>query len=318
MDHQQPETAAEILAQGSKSFAAATRLFGPALRRDVTLLYAWCRHCDDVTDGQSLGHGRLDTASHEALAALSRDSRAAARGAPRDALPYRALAEVCSRHAIPIEWIDDHLHGFALDVAGWQPQTLSDTLCYSYHVAGVVGMMMARIMGVHDTETLARASDLGLAFQLTNIARDVVEDAAGGRCYLPAEWLAANVLTVEQLADPMHHPALFGQVTRLLDTAEPYYASARIGLRALPPRAAWAVATALGVYRDIGRQLLRRGPDGLAARVVTPKSRKLWRMFTGTGALVARRRADSRRRSATLWTPPRLTTAVAEAISPAH
>lgn len=302
--------AARTIAAGSKSFAAAARLFPAAMRRDVTLLYAWCRHCDDVIDGQTLGHGTLHTATFAMLKQLREDSRAAARGHPGQELGFRALAEVCCRHALDLWMIEAHVDGFELDVSGWSPLTLDDTLRYCYHVAGVVGIMMARIMGVEDRPenraTLARACDLGIAFQLTNIARDVVEDARGGRCYLPAEWLEEAGLRVADLVDPAQHQRAFPVVRRLVDRAEPYYASARIGIRALPRRAAWAIATALAVYRDIGRCLCRRGPRGLAARIRTGRATKLGRIVTASPALWSAARDRVAARDPGLWTPSAL------------
>ncbi|MBS3746852.1 MAG: phytoene/squalene synthase family protein [Wenzhouxiangellaceae bacterium] len=308
MDHALQQQAEAVIARGSKSFAAAARLFDPETRRDVMLLYAWCRHCDDLTDGQQLGRGRLETASAEALQQLRDESLAALGDAPSGAFPYRALAEVARRHPIGPALVEAHIHGFELDVAGWQPKTLEDTLQYSYHVAGSVGIMMALIMGVRDKHTLHRACDLGIAFQLTNIARDVAEDARAGRSYLPGEWLREAGLEVSDLADEAGREKAFPLVCRLVDTAEPYYASARIGERALPARAAWAIATARGVYRDIGLQIRKRGRQRLGERSHTSKSRKAWRAATGGLQMLGgrfRRTADMPPRQG-LWTPDSL------------
>lgn len=296
------------IARGSKSFAVAARLFGPETRRDVMLLYTWCRYCDDVTDGQQFGRGRLRTASLESLERLRADSIAALSGAPSATLPYRALAEVAARHPISPALVEAHIRGFELDVEGWQPNTLDDTLQYSYHVAGSVGIMMALLMGVRDPATLYRACDLGLAFQLTNIARDVVEDALAGRCYLPAEWLREAGLDVSDLAEESCHAKAHPLVCRLVDAAEPYYASARIGESALPARAAWAIGTARGIYRDIGLQVKRRGPQGLGDRAFTSPARKIWRVATGGaqtfGGRFRRARTGPGRDG--LWTPESL------------
>jgi 15-cis-phytoene synthase len=307
MDMMLEQHAQATIARGSKSFAAAARLFDPETRRDVMLLYTWCRHCDDVTDGQEFGRGRLQTASLESLERLRADSMAALSSAPSGGLPYRALAEVAARHPLSPALVEAHIRGFELDVEGWQPERLDDVLQYSYHVAGSVGIMMALIMGVRDKATLLRACDLGLAFQLTNIARDVVEDALAGRCYLPAEWLREAGLDISDLADPAGQKKAFPLVCRLIDTAEPYYASARIGESALPVRAAWAIATARGVYRDIGLQIRKRGHQRMDERSYTSKAGKAWRAATGGLQVLAGRlrRADGRSREG-LWTPDSL------------
>ena len=138
-------------------------------------------------------------------------------------------------------------------------QTIDDTLLYCYHVAGVVGVMMAMVMGVKDRAVLDRACDLGLAFQLTNIARDIVSDHEVDRVYLPEDWLASAGLNRANMADVTHRGQLSKVANRLLDTAEPYYRSAMLGLPHLPLRSAWAVAVALKVYRAIGLKVRERG-----------------------------------------------------------
>lgn len=300
------QQAEAVIARGSKSFAASTRLFAPDMRRDVTLLYTWCRHCDDVIDGQDLGHGTITTANDETLQQLRSHSLAALAGEPADQLPYQALAELARRHPIQRALVEAHIRGFELDVAGWQPQTLDDTLRYCYHTAGTVGIMMAVLMDVHDEATLYRASDLGIAFQLTNIARDVVEDAIAGRSYLPQEWRTEAGLSIDDLAHPQHHERVFPLVERLVDSAEPYYRSAAIGIRALPRRAAWAISTARSVYREIGRKIVRRGPEALSERVFTGRGRKAWHMAAALPGTLSARASHPTALRAGLWTPPEI------------
>jgi phytoene synthase len=162
-----------------------------------------------------------------------------------------------------------------MDVEGARYETIGDTLRYCYHVAGVVGLMMAAIMGVKDARVLDRACDLGLAFQLTNIARDIVEDAHVGRCYVPAQWLRAAGIPLDEVAHPRHRAALAKVAARLVDHAEPYYDSALDGIADLPLRSAWAIATARKVYRQIGVVVKRRGARAWDERAGTSKATKL-------------------------------------------
>ncbi len=298
------QQAEDVIGQGSKSFAVATRLFAPAMRRDVMLLYAWCRHCDDLIDGQELGRGRIQTASADTLEQLRTDSLNALAGKPTSELPFQALASLSRRYSISPKLIEAHIAGFELDVAGWQPQTLDDTLQYCYHTAGTVGIMMASIMDVQDTPTLYRASDLGIAFQLTNIARDVVEDALGGRSYLPEQWRQEAGLAISDLPDPACRQRTFPLVQRLINEAEPYYSSAVIGIRALPRRAAWAIATARAVYRDIGRKIVQRGPDALNERIFVGMAGKAAQVAATLPAALTPRRPREPAPRAGLWTPP--------------
>ncbi|WP_447957187.1 15-cis-phytoene synthase CrtB [Vreelandella sp. EE7] len=304
------------MAAGSKSFASASRLFDPQTRRSALMLYAWCRHCDDVIDDQTLGFNNPanDTQDSEAekaasearLTELKAQTERAFAGESMEEPAFAAFQEVALAHEIPPSKAFDHLEGYAMDVRDERYETLEDTLRYCYHVAGVVGLMMARVMGVRDEAVLDRACDLGLAFQLTNIARDIVEDAEAGRCYVPAQWLRDEGMTQADILDPAYREALARVATRLIQAAEPYYASARIGIQALPLRSAWAIATALGVYRKIGVKVTSAGAGAWDRRLSTGRGEKasllLW---GGTSALGSRARKASPDRPLRLWQRPR-------------
>ncbi|MBP7703976.1 MAG: phytoene/squalene synthase family protein [Caulobacter sp.] len=285
-------TSRETIQKGSQSFAAAAALFDPQTRADAEMLYAWCRHCDDVIDGQTLGHEREVLSDEEVqrrLQELYAKTRAALRGEPTDDPAFAAFREVAQRRAIPETYAIELIDGFAMDVAGRRYETIEDTLDYCWHVAGVVGAMMAIVMGVKpaDLPTLRRAQDLGLAFQLTNIARDIVEDARNGRVYLPARWLAQAGVPEDAVAAPENRARIAGLARRLVEAAEPYYASARWGLRGLPFRSAWAVAAALGVYREIGVKVVARGAAAWDTRTSTSTAAKVM-LALGGGLMAAR------------------------------
>ncbi|HYF23528.1 MAG TPA: phytoene/squalene synthase family protein [Caulobacteraceae bacterium] len=278
----------ESITKGSKSFRAASRLFDANTREDAWLLYSWCRRCDDEIDGQDHGLGEIELTDEERAERLERlygMTRAALRGEPTTDPVFAAFQRVALKHALPEEYPLALLDGFAMDVAGRRYRTLEDTLEYCWHVAGVVGVMMAYVMGVRDEAALRRAQDLGIAFQLTNIARDVVEDAQKGRVYLPQDWLTQAGAEAGEVASPSKREAVFAVTRRLLETAEPYYDSAKAGLRSLPFRSSMAIAAARGVYREIGRKILRRGPGALDRRAVVGRAMKLW--LFGRGALIA-------------------------------
>jgi len=302
--------AQQAIAQGSQSFAAAARLFDPSMRRDVTRLYAWCRHCDDVIDGQQLGMRLgmgtvVDTDTPSArLAQLRRRTQQMLAGETIAHPAWADLLGVIERHQIPPRLLFDHLDGFACDVDGRSYNTLPDLLTYCYGVAGVVGLMMAHIMGVRAPETLDRASDLGLAFQLTNIARDIGEDHRAGRVYLPHQWLDQAGLAPDDLGDPANGEKVAALAARLVEAAEPYYASASVGLADLPLRAAWAIGAARLIYRQIGHKVVQQGPAALTTRVRTGKGEKLFFLVRGLGAASASRFAARPARPAALWSRP--------------
>lgn len=295
--------AAETIAKGSQSFATAARLFDPVTREGALLLYAWCRHCDDVVDDQHLGFNREVAGPgtpEERIAALERLTRQAFAGETLEDPNFRALQRVARRHGLPLSLALAHLDGFRMDVEGRRYRTIEDTLDYCHHVAGVVGTMMSMVMGAREALTLQRAADLGLAFQLTNIARDIVPDALAGRLYLPADWLAEVGLDPDGVALPENRGKVAILAARLVALAEPYYASARIGIDALPRRSAWAVATAHGVYRAIGTEVVRRGDRAWDRRVSTSRAEKLSQVLRGA-AVAARRRGDDAPRPSGLW-----------------
>jgi len=267
----------DLIERGSKSFAGAARLFSPSVRDDAYMLYAWCRHCDDQIDGQDLGFAsaQMPTSSiDDRLADLKAQTLDAITGKAEHPV-FIALSRVVAKHDMDPRYPLDLLDGFAMDARGHDYATLNDTILYSYHVAGVVGVMMAIIMGAKDAATLNRACDLGIAFQLTNISRDVIDDAKEGRIYLPADWLAAEGITSEDISSPQQREALYRVVARVLGIADDYYASARHGLTALPFRSAWAIAAARRVYREIGSVIQQHGPRAWDHRVVVARRQKL-------------------------------------------
>lgn len=274
------------MSKGSSSFRLASQLFGRSLREDVWQLYAWCRHCDDEIDGQDHGHGAEILSDPERAARLERlrrDTKAALAGDEVRQPALKAFQRVAIDHRLDETWPLEMLDGFAMDVEHATYPTLQSTLRYCWGVAGVVGVMMASIMGVADAAVLRRAQDLGLACQLTNICRDIAEDAATDRVYLPADTLTARGLSASprDLLAAVGSPPLFAVAADMLSLAEDYYASARAGLRFLPFRAAVAIAAARGIYREIGRRILRKGPSALGERMVVPKPIMVWLLVRG-------------------------------------
>ena len=266
--------------KGSKSFALASRVLPPELRDDASMLYAWCRYCDDVIDGQEMGHGQIEDykiGQGERLNQLRADTSNVLAGKPTNNPVFAGLARVIKTHDIDHRHPFDLLHGFKMDAEDRVYETVDDILDYSYHVAGVVGVMMANIMGVRDEATLDRASDLGLAFQLTNIARDVIDDAKADRVFVPKDLLNAAGAPIDaaNLAKRENWPAAHKAACAQLDIAEQYYDSAKVGIKELPFRCAWAISAALAVYREIGERLREGGPEAWEGRVSASKGRKV-------------------------------------------
>jgi len=268
------------LRAGSKSFHLASLLLPTRVRTPTLALYAFCRHADDAVDDAP-----SDDGARRAVDALRArlDRVYASRGL--DALVERAFASVVERFAIPRAIPDALVEGMAWDTEGRRYETVDDVREYGVRVAGTVGLMMTLVMGRRDPRVLARASDLGVAMQLTNIARDVGEDARRGRVYLPARWLAeAGVDRDELLLRPSPSEGVRAAVARLLDEADVLYARADEGIAHLPPDCRVSIRAARLVYSAIGDVVRRSGCDSVTSRAVVPLPRKLWLVLRALGA----------------------------------
>jgi phytoene synthase len=264
---------------GSRSFHAAAFLLPRGFREPAAALYAFCRAADDAVDGAA------DAA--RALTEMRRRLDEIYAGRPRAHAADRALAGVVEHHALPKALPEALFEGFAWDVAGRRYADLPDVLAYAARVAGAVGVMMAVLMGVRDPTLLARAGDLGVAMQLTNIARDVGEDARAGRLYLPERWLHEVGIEPRAFLDaPRFTPALGAVIKRLLDVAEMLYARADSGIARLPWRCRPAIHAARLLYAEIGHELVRSGLDSVSRRTVVGPQRKL-RVLGGLARLLA-------------------------------
>ncbi len=254
---------------GSLSFYTASLLLPKAIRTPAAALYGFCRVADDAIDFaddpvsalQEL-RLRLDDIYSDTSIALPED---------------RAFAHTVKAYSIPRDFPEGLLEGFAWDAEGKEYETIADLHDYSARVAGTVGAMMATIMGARSEQAIARACELGIAMQLTNIARDVGEDARLGRLYLPREWFREmGIEPDEWLANPEFSEQIATLVQRLLDNAEQLYRQAEKGVVFLPATCRPAIVAAAMIYREIGCELLRRDGDSVSQRTVVPTGRKIF------------------------------------------
>ncbi len=279
-----PDDAAEcraLLRHGSKSFHAASLLLPKPMRDSAAAVYAFCRIADDAIDvgpapavGLAGLHHRLDRVYGAAPAADFID---------------RALGAVVRRHTIPRGVFEALLEGFTWELEDRRYASLAELRTYCVRVAGTVGIAMTHVMGCRDAETLARACDLGVAMQLTNIARDVGEDATRGRLYLPTSWLhQAGIDPARWLAAPSFTPELGLVIRRVLEAARVLYTRAESGIGRLPPEFRGAIWSARLIYADIGRVIARRRYDSVTRRAVTSPARKGWLLLTAARATLRR------------------------------
>lgn len=260
-----------LLATGSRSFAAASWLLPARMRAAAAVIYAFCRVADDaIDDGEDpwRGHARVRGMLDRVWC-----------GRPNPDPIERALNEVADAYELPRAPFDALLEGFAWDAEGRELVELDDVLAYSVRVAASVGVALTMVMGTRSAPVLARACDLGVAMQLTNIARDVGEDARRGRVYLPSRWLdEAGLSRAELLAAPRFSSALGSVVQRVLGVADELYARADAGIEALPSDCRPAIRAARLLYSEIGRAVRRRGCDSVSGRARSSMARRMARL----------------------------------------
>jgi len=263
-------TSEQSLAANGKSFHWARRFLGHHMGGEAASLYAFCRLLDDMADGDiENGPARLAAIRADLLAGRQGDDPA-----------FRTFLPLMREKRFPpdvlVALIDGLLEDQAEEVALADEAAL---LRYAYRVAGTVGLLMCHVLDCHAPAARAHAIDLGSAIQLTNIARDVREDAGMHRRYIPADWVGgAGPADIRAAAQAPGSPLcrdVTDAVGRLLDLAESFYASGAMGYRYLPMRAHLAIAVAARVYRQIGIQLREHDLAWHDGRQVTSKATKL-------------------------------------------
>ncbi len=257
-----------VLRKHGRTFHFASRLLGQRYRLRSARLYAFCRHVDDLAD--------LSDDPVAARGDLGDLRSQLVDGRPHDAMAsdFLALAEDT---AMPIAPALALIDGALDDIDRHPVSSQAELVRYGYQVAGTVGLMMCAVLDVRRREALPFAIDLGIAMQLTNIARDVGEDAVMGRVYLPAEWLESMPAEAIRAPDAVQAERLRRATERTLGLAERYYESGLQGLRFLPAGARYAILVAAQVYRQIGCRIAAEDFRTWDRRCIVPGGAKLLR-----------------------------------------
>lgn len=265
--------------KGSLSFTFAARFFPRRTRANVAKLYAWCRYADDLVDGKTNDlaetRRRLAELEAESLGQL-----------PPSRLATQAFQEVRVGADLSSRDVKELLAGMAMDCRQVRLRDEEELDLYCHRVAGVVGLMMCKVMGVSDARALRHADDLGKAMQLTNICRDVADDRGSGRVYIPETLLLRHgILDPLRLMEPSCRASLVAAVHELLGRADELYRSGDEGLVYLPFRASVAVGAARAIYSAIGDEIVRRGANAWETRVWIPGWKKI--LLAAKGSLGA-------------------------------
>jgi 15-cis-phytoene synthase len=265
-----------LIRAGSKSFFAASWLLPARVRQPAMGLYGFCRLADDAVDNGREDHDVNHCCEKNPLKRLRERLALAYAGRPAAIAADRAFSDVVRQYAIPRELPESLLEGFEWDTQCRRYEDGAQLEAYAARVAGSVGAMMACLMDAREPRLAARACDLGVAMQLTNIARDVGEDARAGRLYLPLSWLRqAGIDPDAWMREPVFSPALAEVISRVLARADALYEQAALGISELPRDCRRGIRAAQFLYAQIGHQLRRNGLDSVSRRTVVSPGRKL-------------------------------------------
>lgn len=256
----------QVLEVHARSFSWGQVFLPPEGRDEAAILYAFCRLVDDLADDSpsiAVARAELEQVFEELHGC-------------KPARPVVDAARQILLRGTGIGCADELIEGALSDQLVVRMDHDPALLTYCYRVAGVVGLMMCPVLGVQDEHALPYAIDLGIAMQLTNICRDVLEDARMDRVYLPRTRLeAVGVTHAELVAGTADRKAVAEVVSDLLDLADRYYDSGLAGARHIPLRSRVAIVVAARIYRAIGHRLRKNGGDALAGRTIVPWTGKL-------------------------------------------
>ena len=271
------EDSAATLAKHGKTFNWARRFLGKENGDKAAQLYAFCRYLDDLADdGLAQGHTRIEDMQKKLSGAV----------APSGQMDeFARFLDFANINHLSLPALNELLEGLISDREPAELQSEADLLRYAYRVAGTVGVLMSSVLACYDEDAYAHAIDLGIAMQLTNIARDIAEDARMGRRYIPADWcadLSAAEICRAAADDSETEISHLVQLSlyRLLRLADKYYVSGFQGLPYLPARARTAIAVAGRAYQAIGHRMRSKNFYNWSTREVTGSGTKIISSFS--------------------------------------
>jgi phytoene synthase len=261
---------ADKAARSGSSFHYSFRLLDPPRRAAITALYAYCREVDDAVDEVA----DPDIARVK-LAWWRTEVDAVFNGSPQHPVTT-ALVSVVRRYAITRDQLQTVIDGMQMDLETMRYVDFAALELYCHRVAGIVGLMSAEIFGYSDPKTLGYARDLGIAFQLTNIIRDVGEDARRGRIYLPQEDLARFGVASADVLQARSSSEFAALMAFEVERARSWYDRALAQLPQADRRSQRAGLAMAAIYRTLLDEIARDGYQVLDRRIALTPLRKLW------------------------------------------
>ena len=254
-----------LMPNRARTFAWAAQFLPHQTRADLGVLYSFCRYVDDGVDHcyqKEIAENFLDSISRALETNYSENKQVA---------DFLCLS---AKRNIPLGFASDLVGGVRKDIKLEQMGSLEELLRYSYQVAGTVGIMICYLLEVTTTEALASAIDLGIAMQLTNIARDILEDFNQGRIYLPKNLIARSAVTNAIAGDPASRTRVVEVLNELLNLAQTYYRSSDSGICFLPSETKLSILCASRGYNQIGKLIAKNPQLVFTERVSTSRSEK--------------------------------------------
>jgi phytoene synthase len=255
------KVAQDILKKHAKSFYFAGLLLDRKTLNDAAILYAFCRQLDDAADQED---------QQDQLGYLIADYK---KEVPDD-LINKEFRKLQNTYQLEQKFIDDLIIGISSDINFTQPKDLSDLIRYSYQVAGTVGALMAKILGANHDHAWKFAIDLGIGMQITNISRDIKEDAENGRIYIPENMLPHN-FKAQDITNGSNDELILNVTKQLLDIAEKYYQSGFDGIYYIPKKNKFSILIAGILYNSIGKKIIRNKTLFLKQRIYLNSFEKL-------------------------------------------
>jgi phytoene synthase len=251
-----------ITFRASSTFYLASKLFAKDTRRDIQALYAFCRVADDIADDPKMTKKLKQSQLNEMMLVLKSNIQPSINNEIWPAIRY-----VIAKHNLPLDELELVIRGVSKDVEFKPIKNFLELDRYSYLVAGVVGVLSARVLGVSDRQALTAAKDLGIAMQYTNIIRDVSIDYNNGRIYIPVQLQKKYKIDQTMLAAPMVSKELASALSAMSERAEKLYQKSKLGLVKIPRNKRRPVMVAFNLYRDILEYIKQKRYNVNAGRV---------------------------------------------------
>jgi len=242
----------KVLKDHAKSFYFAGLLLDKNTLNDASILYAFCRQLDDAADEGTDNLVKLNCLIEDYKKNSSEN------------IVNNTFKKLQDKYELDQIFIDDLMKGIKADLSFEQPKNLNDLIIYSYQVAGTVGGLMAKILGANDQNAWKFAIDLGIGMQLTNIARDIKEDAINKRIYIPKDMLGD--ITHQNILNESNKEQIFKATESILKIADQYYESGLQGIFHIPNKNKFSIFVAAHLYRSIGNKVLKNKNEFLKSR----------------------------------------------------